>query len=302
MSSSYEILISKLDEFTRKYYKNQLIRGGLYCAALLLLFFIAVNSFEYFGHFGITARTVIFYTYLLLNIIIIWRFVLISLLKLYKIGNIISDEYAAEIIGKHFTDVKDKLLNTLQLQKLSESDNNNELIKASINQKIGELRPIPFTSAIDISVNKKYLKYPLIPLALIIIIAITAPSFLTEPSTRLINHNVYYEKKAPFNFNILNDNLEAIQQEDYKLNIKLTGDEIPDKAYIIIDNNKFPLDKESTVLFHYNFRSLQKDIKFELASDNITSKEYLLRVLPKPIVLNFSTELYIRNIQARRMR
>lgn len=295
MPDSYSILIQKLDEFTRKYYKNQLIKGGLYCLALLLIFYLVVNLFEYFGHFGITARTIIFYIYLLLNILILWKFVIVSLLKLYKIGKLISDEFAAEIIGKHFTEVRDKLLNTLQLKQLAENSElrtqNYELIRASIDQKISGLRPVPFASAIDLSVNKKYLKYPLIPLIIIIIIFLTAPAFLTEPTTRLIRHNVYFEKKAPFRFNILNSNLEAIQQEDFKLEVKLTGDEIPDKAFIIIDNTRFQLDKESTILFHYNFRNIQKDTKFQLSAENITTKEYLLKVLPKPIVLNFGSEL-----------
>ncbi len=295
MTDSYNILIRKLDEFIKKYYKNRLIKGGLYFATLLLMFYLFVNLFEYFGNFGILTRTIIFYTYLLLNLFILWRFVLISFLKLYKIGKLISDDYAAQIIGKHFTEVKDKLLNTLQLKQLAESQElrtqNYELIYASIDQKINELKPIPFTSAIDLKVNRKYLKYPLIPLLVIVVIFLTAPGFLTEPSARLINHSTYYEKKAPFSFNILNNNLEAIQQDDYRLNIKLTGDEIPDKAYIIIDNTKYQLDKENTIMFHYNFRSLQKDTKFELTAENITTKEFLLRVLPKPIVLNFSSEL-----------
>jgi hypothetical protein len=291
LGESYNILIEKLDEFIRKYYKNHLIRGGIYCAALLLAFFIIVNILEYFGHFGITTRTVLFYSYLLLNAIVLWRFVIISLLKLFRIGNIISDEYAAEIIGRHFTEVKDKLLNTLQLKRLNEETPNSELIRASIDQKISELKPIPFKSAVDLSINKKYIKYPLIPLSVIVIILFAAPSFLTEPSSRLIQHNVYFEKKAPFQINILNKNLEAIQQEDYRLEIKLTGNEIPDKAYIIIDNTKFQLDRENNILYHYTFRNIQKDTKFKLSAEDYNSREYLLRVLPKPIILNFSVEL-----------
>ena len=291
MGESYNILIEKLDEFIRKYYKNLLIRGGIYCAALLLAFFLIVNILEYFGHFSINTRTILFYSYILLNILILWRFVIISLLKLFKIGNTISDEYAAEIIGRHFTEVKDKLLNTLQLKKLNEETPNSELITASINQKISELKPIPFTSAVDFSLNKKYLKYPLIPLAVIIIILFTAPSFLTEPSSRLIQHNVYFDKKNPFQINILNKTLQAIQQEDYRLDVKLTGIEIPDKAYIIIDNIKFQLDRDNNILFHYNFKNIQKDTKFQLVAEDYKTKEYLLKVLPKPIILNFSVEL-----------
>ena len=300
MLDSYSILIHKLDEFIRKYYKNLLIRGGIYFAALLLAFYLILAFSEYFGHFGIITRTILFYSYILINLIILWRFVFISLLKLFKIGKIISDEYAAEIIGKHFIEVKDKLLNTLQLKRIKDSQiqssnlqifETSNLLEASINQKISELKPIPFTSAIDLKLNRKYLKYPLIPLGIILIILITTPAFLTEPSKRLIKHDVYFEREAPFQFNIINKNLEAIQQEDYRLDIKLSGTEIPDKAYIIIDNSQFQLDRENNILYHYNFRNIQKDTKFKLFADNFTTKEFLIRVLPKPVILNFSVDL-----------
>ncbi len=53
-------------------------------------------------------------------------------------------------------DVKDKLLNTLQLKK--QADNQPDqfaLIHASINQKITELKPVPFAAAVMISENRK---------------------------------------------------------------------------------------------------------------------------------------------------
>jgi hypothetical protein len=61
MRSDYDLLIQKLDAFTRKYYKDRLIRGGLYSVGLLVLVFLAVTLGEYAGHFGTTARTLLFW-------------------------------------------------------------------------------------------------------------------------------------------------------------------------------------------------------------------------------------------------
>ena len=61
MHTDYEHLIAKLDAFIRKYYKDRLIRGVLYSVALLVLFFLAAALLEHVGHFGTTARTVLFW-------------------------------------------------------------------------------------------------------------------------------------------------------------------------------------------------------------------------------------------------
>mgnify|MGYP003406012471 CR=1 FL=1 len=154
--SSYNELIQKLDDFIRKYYKNQLIRGLIYAATAFLGFFLIVTSLEYFGHFDTTARTILFYAFVLLNLFFLVRYVIIPLSKLYKFGKVISHEQAAEIIGKHFSNVSDKLYNTLQLHKLAGEDAQQaSLINASINQKTAELKPIPFASAINFSSNSR---------------------------------------------------------------------------------------------------------------------------------------------------
>lgn len=292
MEDNYQILIRKLDEFIRKYYKNQLIRGLLYSIALLLLFFLLINIAEYIFNFGVIVRTVLFYTYILANIVIIIKYVLISLFRLFKIGKVISQEYAAQIIGEHFIEIKDKLLNTLQLKKLSEQNPyNRELIEAGINQKIENLKPVPFTKAVNFSINKKYIKYPLILIILTFLIFVLSPQLLTEPSERLIKHNVYFEKPNAFHFILLNKDLQAIQQEDFKLDIKITGKESPEKAYIIADNVKYILDKENNLLFHYLFKNLQKDVVFQIAAEDYVSEKYTIRVMPKPVILNFTVEL-----------
>ena len=43
VKDNYQLLIEKLDRFTRKYYINQLIRGSLYSVALILALFIVLK-------------------------------------------------------------------------------------------------------------------------------------------------------------------------------------------------------------------------------------------------------------------
>src|SRR5207244_7183042 len=108
---NYQLLLQKLDAFIRKYYRNQLIRGGIYAFTLGLAFYLAVTTLEYFGHFSTGLRTVLFYSFVATILFIIVRFVAIPLSHLYRIGKIISHEQAAKIIGDHFKEVQDKLLN-----------------------------------------------------------------------------------------------------------------------------------------------------------------------------------------------
>ncbi len=304
MQDNYQLLIEKLDAFIRKYYKNKLIRGAIYSFTLSLAFYLVVTSLESVGHFNTGLRTTLFYAFVLGNIFILGNFIVVPLVHLYRIGKIISHEQAAKIIGDHFGEVKDKLLNVLQLQKQSQdsrvknqdggsqlSTYSFELLTASINQKAGELKPVPFASAINLGENKKYLRYAFIPFLILVVLFFTAPSLIKDSTKRLMEHGTYFEKPAPFIFEVLNKNLKTVQQQDFQLDVKVAGNEVPLEAYVDIDNNQFKLDKENKVSFHYMFKNVQKNISFKLVADGFASKEYTLEALPNPVLMNFEIGL-----------
>ena len=287
----YQSLVEKLDGFIRKYYKNLLLRGLIYSIGLVLLFFISLTVLEYYAHFNAVIRTILFYSFIASSGFVFVKYIAIPVSKLYKLGQLISHEEAASIIGKHFSIVQDKLLNVLQLQQQQPTTNHHQLIEASINQKVKELKPILFTSAVNFSENKKYLKYAFIPVLLIVVILFSAPSIIKDGTKRLVKHTEFFETEAPFQFVITNSNLKTVAQQDFELNVKLTGNEVPDNIYVEIDGNEFKLDKENSVNFNYLFKNVQKNIPFQLSGDGFRSKKYELIALPNPILLNFDIAL-----------
>jgi len=292
VNNTYDILLQKLDKFIRKFYKNQLIKGGIYSVTLLIIFFLLVNLLEYYGHFNSITRTIIFYTYLLINLFVISKYIFIPLSKLYRLGKIISHEQAAIIIGKHFSNVNDKLLNTLQLKKIADSvEQDNSLLMAGIDQKIHELEPFPFHSAVNFNVNRKYLKYLILPVIVLMGILLGAPRVITEPSARLVNHSLHFENPLPYQIEVLNETLKVIENDDFTLQVKVTGEELPDKIYLQTGNIQMRLQKIDNINFIYRFSNVQKDIQFVINTDDYKSEEYSLNVLPKPLILDFSIDL-----------
>src|SRR6478735_368120 len=117
MSENFNALLVKLDEFTRKYYKNQLLRGSLIFLSVILIAFLACLFTDFFAHLSSNGRTFLFFSFLGLSLFSLATLVIIPLSKLYKLGKIISYDQAAAIIGSHFPQVNDKIINTLQLQE-----------------------------------------------------------------------------------------------------------------------------------------------------------------------------------------
>ena len=289
--SNYDHLINKLDQFIRKFYLNQLIRGVLYSIASILGLFLVFSLLENQFYFDTTIRKLIFFGFIGVSGFILFLFVVTPLLKYFKLGKQIDNEKAANIIGNHFSDVKDKLLNILQLKKQSEGYASQDLINASINQKTESIKLVPFKAAIDLNGNRKYLKYAMPPALVLLGIMLASPGTITDPTHRLINNNEEFEREAPFHFTLSNENLDVVQFEDFKITAKVDGSALPNEVFINVDNFQYRMKKEANDLYSYIFKNVQKKQKFELFAGRVKSKSHELNVLLKPNLTEFDLHL-----------
>lgn len=291
-AEKYNVLIDKINTLIKKYYLNNLLRGFIFLGAGLFSAYVIITLSEYFGNFNSFFRGILFYGFILLNLSLIGWLIIPPLMALMHLGKTLTHDEAAAIIGKHFTDINDKLLNTLQLKKLAAGDERHRaLIEASIDQRIESLRPVRFPSAVNIKDNHKYLKWILAPAAAIIIIGLAAPSILTESTKRIVHHNEYFAPVAPFQFVVLNSKLAAVQGQDLRLDLKLTGNRLPNDVYIELAGTEFKLDKENVTRFHYLFSNLQQSTTFRLIGNGFVSRPYQIKVNLRPSLLHFDVEL-----------
>ena len=292
MASDYDLLIAKLDGFIRKYYKDRLIRGALYSVGLLVLFFLMASLGEYFGKFGTGVRTGLFWLLTAVTTVVLVRFIAIPLVKLFRLGPVITHEEAASIVGNHFPQVKDKLLNTLQLRGQNEENPQRRmLIEASIAQRSRELSPVPFSTAIDLGRNRRYLRYALPPVGVLVILLFAAPSLITGPTKRILAHSTEFLPEAPFRFVVGNKDLTVPENEDFELQVEMQGDALPQQVFLEQDDKRIPLVRQDASHFTHRFRNVQEPVDFRLGADGFHSAAMRLSTEANPMLLGLTVAL-----------
>jgi len=290
-SNNYQTLIQKLDEFIRKFYLNQLIRGLLYTAAIVVSAYLLFSLLEYRFYFSIAIRKILFYGFLGGSAYLLYRLIATPFLKYYQLGKTINHKTAASIIGTHFAEIQDKLLNILELREQSEANGNQALIEAGINQKIENIKPIPFSLAIDLNKNKKYLKYALPPLAVFVFMLFAAPNVLKDSNLRLLKNNTFFQKQAPFSFAVQNKSLEVVQYEDFELKLKVDGAILPEQVAIVTETGTYTMQKSNNNEFAYVFNKVPANTDFHFLANGFNSKSSTITVVPKPTLLNFNIKV-----------
>ena len=286
---SFKDIRNKLEAFIRKYYMNELLKGTILFFAIGLLYFFATLFIEYLLWLNITFRTVLFWIFIAVELGLFIKFIAIPLAQLFKLRKGINFEKASQIIGNHFPEVNDKLLNVLQLSK---NPNQSELLIASIEQKASELRPIPFQLAIDFKANLKYLKYAAIPIVIVLVSFISGKiNWFSDSYERVVNYKTAYEPPAPFEFFVVNESLKAIENKDFRLQVRIAGDIIPENAQINFNNQSYFLQPTAPGEFQFVFNLLKENTEFSLTANGISSRPYKLEVVNTPNLINFDMVL-----------
>ena len=283
------VIYLKLESFIKKFYTNELLRGTIFFVGLGLLYFIFTLFIEYFLWLKPTARTFLFWAFIFVELFLLARFIAFPIFKLFKLQKGIDYREASTIIGNHFSEVGDKLTNFLQL---SEDKNKSELLLASINQKATNLQPIPFGNAVNFGKNKKYLPLAIIPILFFVFFYISGNSTMISQSlNRVVNFKQQFLPPAPFNFVVLNTNLQTEQNKDFLFKVKTIGNVVPENAMIFIGNESYFMEKSASGEFEFVIPKPSQNFEFHIESNDVSSEDFELEVITVPSIANFEMTL-----------
>jgi len=293
MTENRIFIHQKIKEFVRKYYLNKLYKGALVFVMITLGVFIAFALLEYFSYLNSSTRAVLFYSYLALFVATIATYVIYPLTKMAGIGKTLSATAVSKIVGKHFPEIDDKLLNIIQLEAQTAHGKYRslDLLNAAIDTKIETLKPFAFVKAIPFKKSTRFVKWALIPVLLFCVLFSTKSEIFTESTQRIVQYQQHFEKPAPYKIEVLNKSLKTLQNENFTVNVKIVGDEVPTELFIIYDKRNYRCAKQSNTEFSYTFTNMQRDISFQFKTDEVTTQSYTLNVLPKPVIVSYIMEL-----------
>ena len=282
-------ITDKLHQFTRKYYVNELIRGGLLFFSIGFFYLLCTLFLEHFLWLKPMARTFLFLAFVLVEVFLFWRFIVVPIFKLIGLQKRITLEECSNIIGKFFPDVKDKLLNTLQLK---EQGDHSDLLLASINQKSEELLSVPFVKAVNFSKNFKYLKYAILPVVVFLITLLSGNNDLLRKSLdRVVHHRTAYAPPAPFYFKLINKSLQVVQGSDITIHIETLGSVLPAEVKIKFEKQEYFLQNNGLGNFSFTFSNVQKPMLFFLEANKVQSTRHQLTIINTPTINNIILKL-----------
>ncbi|UJH90210.1 hypothetical protein LZ575_15080 [Antarcticibacterium sp. 1MA-6-2] len=285
----FNYIKKQLEEFIRRYYLNELLKGSILFFSIWLLYFLLILFIEHFFWLSPPNRSILFWLFIAVSAALLFRFILIPLARLFKLSKGIDEIEASRIIGKHFPEVNDKLLNVLQLKNNAQQS---DLLMAGIAQKSKELKPVPFKLAVNFNSSLRYLKYAAFPILIVLAIFITGnQNVFSDSYERVVHYKTAYEPPAPFSFHLEAENLKVEEGSSFPLRVNTTGSIAPETVAIHFNDESYFLRNTGPATYEYVFQGIKEDIQFYLSANGVTSRSYVVEVVEVPKILDFQMSL-----------
>ncbi|MGC3948252.1 MAG: hypothetical protein QM762_27715 [Chryseolinea sp.] len=287
MGAGVEHIQEKIRAFRKKYYLNIFLKGSLLSLSILVSYFILAAVLEYNLWLGPWVRFLIFFTFFAIAGYCSFRF-LMEPIGYWLARRGLSEEQSAKVIGQYVPGVKDRLLNLIQLHA---NKKDSALAFASIEQKSTEFESVSFERYIDLSQNRQYLKYLLVPLFVVIAILVINHGILTQSTSRIMHFTQQYSPEAPFKFVVDQESLNAFYNENLVLKVRLDGDALPADAYLVKDDRRFKLDGGTGGEFTYTLDNIRESFAFQIEAAGFYSDAFEVTVASRPELNKFNVEL-----------
>jgi hypothetical protein len=257
----------------------------------ILVVYTAFSVTEYFVYLSSDIRKIVFFGFLVFSGFLLIQFVGIPLLKMVHILKPIDLKTTTKIIQKHFSAIEDKLLNIIELNDLPQNQYSNELVLASIDQKIEQLKVFDFNDAVQFKNLKVVFIYFIISVLVTFGIYISNSNVFIDSTNRLVHFNTTFVKPAPFQFILENTVLEVKKGDSYNIKMSVDGSELPEIVYINIEGNNYLMKTASAGVFEFEMVSVINPVQFHFTDLKYNSEKYYLKLLPKPGITQFKTTI-----------
>jgi len=289
MTKNFNILVNKLNLFKRKYYSYKLLKGLVLTLFFLLAVYTSFSLVEYMVYLSADVRKIFFFGFLIFAFLLIAQFIGIPILKLLHILNPIDLKSTSGLIQKHFSEIEDKLLNIIELSDFNDNQYSKDIVLASIDQKIDELKVFNFNDAIQYKNIRLVIIYLSVSVLVSLGILLVNGNIFTDSTNRLLHYNTTFVKPPPFTFTLKNIVLQAKKGDSFTIQVKTEGDAIPQIAYINIEGNNYLMKTSSVGVFEFEMVSVINPVQFYFTDLKFNSQVYNLQLLPKPGIIQFIT-------------
>ena len=299
ISKFYSEILVRLDGVRKKEHYLALVYGIMAVILITIILLLLVSLVEGILSFGTLGRSILF-TITLIGIIgsIGWLIVR-PLLYVFGLLKSLDNRTLALKVGKHFPDIKDRLLDALQMYEEKEELQQHyslALIDASFSDLYRQIKPLNFSDTISDFQVRKMRKLTAYAFGVFLLLFAIFPSGFFGSLYRIINFNQTFATPLPVQFFIEPGNVEVIRGQDVPIIIRTQGKPIKSLSFFTRQHGQLEFDTQNLSAFDDGaFKTIINNIKnttdYYASVDEIKSEKFTINVLDRPLIRSMQLKI-----------
>ena len=201
-----------------------------------------------------------------------------------RVSRGLSYDEAARIVGDHFPEVKDKLLNTLQLQRQVDNAQGRHHVAR------GEHRPT-HRVAPQATALRPGRRHPALPSGAEIGVAcgghrgdcvLDASCLVTEPASRIVQHRTEFVEPAPSPSSSRTKICGSPRAIRLTVEVEVIGDDLPSAVMVESLGGRFRMERARNHVFRFTFPSIRTSTPFQFLANGWHSEEHVATPFAMP--------------------
>lgn len=287
MNDFYQNILNRLRQANNKRNLIDALNGVLKFVIVFALAFFIVVLIESIFFFESTLRTIFFFLFIAAASIFFLIKVIFPLIKNIKAFSNFDLNGIANYVGGKYPDIKDDLLNAVQLINYKQHNYSNDLIQAAFQKVYQKTENLDFSNTVKF--NKwKDVRISSSALAAVIIMLFFIP-FLNTAFERVINYDKEYTVPPKYVLTLQPGNIDVTRGESITVKIT-TGKDIPNSVNLFTRTkeetkfNEINLSPDSNNIFTHTLKSLNTSLEYYASAEDVESEVYQINVIDRPIV------------------
>ena len=291
-STFYSEILHRLEGVRGKENRLSLLYGVLTAFLLTILTLVPVILLEQVFTFNSVRRTILFSIGALGVISSISWFIGRPLLRFSGVLKSPDNTSIALKVGKHFPDIRDRLLDAMQIYEGKEALRQHYslvLIDASFTDLYQQIQSLNFAEAVSDFRVKKMRKFLTYGLGVFLLLFVISPSGFFGSFYRILHFNQSFASTLPIQLFVEPGNVEVIRGQNVPIIIRTQGKPVQMLSLLTrqhgqIDFDEVDIKPDNNGVFHTEISNIKVSTEYYATVEDVKSDKFAITVLDRPLI------------------
>ncbi len=287
MNNQFEHIINKIESVLKTRMKLEFYKMIVLAIGFLVFYFLLFSIVESFFYFSASIRTILLFTGITLTLLVFLVGIFYVIMRQKKIPSDKSHFKIADEVGINYPEIKDELVNSLQLYINNSGYYSDSLIKAAFDRVYKLCKDKDFTKVVDYREFLFYLRnyFSFVAISSLVLLAVPA---INNAFIRVLHFNTEFEAPG-ITFEIIPGNSEISKGSTITIKIRVRGGN-PEFIQLYKRNQDQPeysakqVKRDSLNNFNIVETGVTQSFSYYAATSNYKSEIFQISVISNPVI------------------